>query len=508
MSECNSCGSANLIRGGGNYTTRTGTIKQRFKCADCGKHQSINAEVNEVITPSKQALKSILITSAKNNTDTHRGFYNTLLSYAEKNDCDFYVLPTRHKNLGEEYVPEFDNLIQDRLLQTSLEIPEYKLKIFGNLKLSASLENPLSGLDSMSKGHSLVVGHPQVQLRTLPRIHETYPPILTTTGSISVKSYKDTKPGVKANFNHSYSALVIEFDEVNGNKFVHMRHLNYDEQNDGFYDLDTLYRSNGEVEVLPDAALALVTGDEHAIFADPVIEQTTYLDPNSLVNTLKPAIIVRHDVLDAHSISHHHKQDFIKRYQKRKDGSDSLQKELDITVDYLNRTTSSEVTSFIVQSNHNEHLYRWLNECDPKKEPWNAKLYHKIMFQVLDKIDNGETGVDPFALYCEGLLSKNIRFVGRTERFQLLGIWLGSHGDVGNNGSRGSRQQFSEIPSKSIIGHSHSPGIEKGCYQVGTSSNLRLDYNVGASNWHHCHCVVHNNGKRQLIFITHGKFRK
>lgn len=503
MAECTFCGSSNLKRAGGNYTTKSGDIKQRFKCADCGKHT-----VSSIVpTITHQGMRSILITSAKNGTDTHREFFNTLLSYAKINDCDFYILPTRHKNVGEEYVPDFDNLIEDYLLQTSLEIPDYKLKIFGNLRLSASLENPLSSLDSMSKGSSLVVGHPQVQLRTLPRIHETYPPILTTTGSVSVKAYKDTKPGVKANFNHSYSALVIEFDQDdNGNRFIHMRHLNYDEKLDGFYDIDTFYSSNGDTR--KDTALALITGDEHAIFADPVVEKVTYSNKDSLVNVLQPAIIVRHDVLDAHSVSHHHKQDFIKRYQKHKDGTQSLQSELDITVDYLNRTTPEWANSFIVQSNHNEHLYRWLNEADPKKEPWNAKLYHKLMYQILENIDDGIDNVDPFALYCKDKLKKNIRFVGRTERFELLGIWLGSHGDIGNNGARGSRQQFSEIPSKSIIGHSHSPGIEKGCYQVGTSSKLRLDYNVGASSWHHCHCIVHSNGKRQLIFITNGKYRK
>lgn len=481
-----------------------GTKYIHHKCSACGFYW--NEELGDVIIG--KGLKTLVITSAKNNSDTHRGFYNTLMSYVEKNDCDFYILPTRHKNMDEPFVPDFDNLIEDRILHTLLEIPDYKIRIFGNLRLSASLENPLSGLDPMSKGSSVIVGHPQVQLRTLPRIHEEYPPIITTTGSISVKAYKDTKPGVRANFNHSYSAVVVEFDEIDGNKTVHIRHLNYDEQIDGFYDIDRLYTSDGNVTQPKSAALALVTGDEHALFADKSVEEATYTGKNSLVKTVKPAIIVRHDVLDSYSISHHHKNDFIQRYKKFKTQKNILQDELDITLDYLQRTTPSFAVSFIVQSNHNEHLYRWLNECDPKKEPWNAKLYHELMFKILDSVDADNHDVDPFKLYCEGRTKKNIKFVGRGDRFDLLGIWLGSHGDVGNNGSRGSREQFSILPSKSIIGHSHSPGIEKGCYQVGTSSNLRLEYNTGASSWHHCHCIVHNNGKRQLIFINRGKFRK
>jgi hypothetical protein len=508
MQICRHCGSTNLTKRGGNYTTSKGVDMVRYSCSDCGRSTSTQNTLEPPTVVNSGQLKTMVLTSAKNGTDTHREFFRALQTYVSHNDCDFYVLPTRHKNQGEAYVPEFDNLLEPFILHTSLEIPDYKLKIFGNLKLSASIENPLSGLDPLSKGSTLIVGHPQVQLRTLPRIHEKYPPILTTTGSVSVKSYKDTKPGVKANFNHAYSAVVIEFDEVNDEKFVHIRHLNYDESNDGFYDIDTFYSSDGSVQKQESSCLAIVTGDEHALFADSEVKRVTYTNVDSMVNVLKPVIIVRHDVFDAHSISHHHKQDSIKRYKKYRDDSNSLEAELKTTVDHIISTTPKETSSYIVGSNHNEHLYRWLNECDPKKEPWNAKLYHKLMYMVLDEIDQGAKDYDPFELYCKDAVGDRIRFVKRNDRFEILGIWLGSHGDIGSNGARGSRQQFAILPSKSIIGHSHSPGIEKGCYQVGTSSKLNLDYNVGASSWHHAHCIVHNNGKRQLLFITNGKYRK
>lgn len=506
MQECKSCNSTALKRSGGSYTKADGTRMLRFKCADCGLSQSLSVSEPEELV--KHTHKTLVLTSAKNDTDTHRGFFDALMTYVNHNDCEMYVLPTRHKKQGEPFNPEFDNLLDPFLLQTSLVYPEYNLKIFGGLRLSASLEDPLSGLDPLSKGSTLVIGHPQVQLRTLPRISEEYPPILTTTGSVSVKSYKDTKPGVKADFNHSYSVVVIEFDEVDGKKFVHLRHLNYDESTDGFYDLDTFYSADGKITKVEDAALALVTGDEHAIFADPQVERATYSNKNSIVNTLRPKAIVRHDVLDAYSISHHHKNNFIKKYRKFQEETDSLEHELKITTQYLNNTTPSFAQSFIVQSNHNEHLYRWLNDCDPKKDPRNAKLYHKLMYRVLEEIDAGSKNIDPFILYARDVLSENIKFVERNDKFEISGIWLGSHGDAGTNGARGSRQQFSLLPSKSIIGHSHSPGIEKGCYQVGTSSKLKLEYNVGASSWHHAHCVIYKNGKRQLLFITNGKYRK
>ena len=81
------------------------------------------------------------------------------------------------------------------------------------------------------------------------------------------------------------------------------------------------------------------------------------------------------------------------------------------------------------------------------------------------------------------------------------------HGDRGPNGARGSIKNLRRIGVKSIIGHSHSPGIDEGAYQNGTSTRLRLGYNVGPSSWLNAHTVVYANGKRSLINIIDGKWR-
>jgi len=81
------------------------------------------------------------------------------------------------------------------------------------------------------------------------------------------------------------------------------------------------------------------------------------------------------------------------------------------------------------------------------------------------------------------------------------------HGDKGPNGSRGAIRGFGRIGVRSIIGHSHTPGVMDGVYQVGTSSRLRLEYSSGPSSWMHCHCVIYPNGKRSLIWIIDGEWR-
>lgn len=527
MIQCPHCSSSNYKSNGGKYTLSNGQTKRRFKCKDCGGaftqsddvtyDSSFHKTQEEVENIQKH--KRLIITSAANNTPVHEEFFSALITYKEEHDAELVVIPVRTNKTSAEEVVQFhdesgqelpyDPTILGYLTDNSIEYPQYNLKLLCSLKINSSIENPLAGLDPISMGWNLIVGHPQVQLKTLPRVHEVYPAIMTTTGCVTLKNYKNTKTGTKADFNHSYAAVVIEFDEGN---VLHIRHLNFDEETGCFYDLDRAYYRDGYTEALENAE-AIITGDEHVMFADPQVVDATY-GADGLVETLKPKYIVRHDVLDSYTFSHHHKKDSFLQYHKYSWGQNKLTEELNQAIEFLNETTPEYSKSVIIQSNHNEHIVRWLNECDPKVELWNAKLYHYLMWEMLEEIDSTGETPDPFELYCKNserflgdTLNENISFLGRNEEFKLHNVMLGSHGDIGNNGVRGSRKQFSILPTKSVIGHSHSPGIEKGCYQVGTSSNLRLGYNVGASSWHHAHCVIYPNGKRQLIFINYGKFR-
>jgi hypothetical protein len=397
-----------------------------------------------------------------------------------------------------DFNPKFDDSIHQYMCKESLTLENYNIKILAELHLSSSLENPLAGVDAISKGYNMIIGHPQVQLKTLPRVHETYSPIVTTTGTISSKSYTNSKPGTKASFNHSFGAVLLDLGDE-----VFIRHLNFCDVTKSFYDLGVKY--SAEEFNTPYAISALVTGDEHAIFADAGVKTATYTGVHSMVHKMQPNYIVRHDIFDAHTISHHHEKDKFVKYQKFMTGNNKVEDELMLTINYIKDTTPDYSQTIIVQSNHNEHLYRWLNECDPVTQPWNAKIYHELMYMMLDAVEHG-VKADPFKLYSQGMLP-NCVFVDRNDDCSIHDIQLSMHGDVGSNGARGSRKGFTLLPIKSIIGHSHSPGIDKGVYQVGTSSLLRLEYNKGASSWDHAHVIVNPNGKRQLIFIRNGKYQ-
>jgi len=123
--------------------------------------------------------------------------------------------------------------------------------------------------------------------------------------------------------------------------------------------------------------------------------------------------------------------------------------------------------------------------------------------------ETGAQTIDPFTYWAKKMMCSAGRttFLERDQGFMINGIDVGQHGDVGPNGARGNRRSFTKIGVKSIIGHSHSPGIEDGVYQTGTNSLLALEYARGPSSWLHTDCIIYGNGKRTLINIIDGKWR-
>lgn len=517
--KCINCESSNLKNLGMRFT---GKEKGKgYECKDCGnsfiipisEEEEGEMEVNLTYVREESYLDEIknsnriVVVSVMNNSEVDNIFFNSLVKYCKERKAKLIAIPLRYRNPSLIDVLEghedtwYDSKIIPYLVENNLTIWG-NLRILGALKTQATVENPLSGVDGLSKGNSVIIGHPQVALRTLPRNSAKYPAIAMTTGALTLKNYSDTKAGYKASFNHSMSALLVEYD---GEDYF-PRHLNFN--GTGFYDLDRYYDENGG-RIHKERILGLVTGDEHAMFACPEVKEATYGKKDSICSVLNPHNIVRHDVLDFFSGSHHHRNNVFLKFAKFHSGTDSIEDELKLTIEYVNSTTPKDTTNIMVASNHNEHLYRWLNEADPKYDPKNALLYHKLMYLMLErtKMENNKFHCpEPFELYAKEFMPSTI-FLSRDETYKIGEVDISNHGDKGISGSRGSSKQYSNIPQKTITAHTHMPVIDKGNYTVGTSSNLRLEYNSGLSCWDSSHVIVQPDSKRQMIFIRNGKWR-
>lgn len=479
---------------------------QRYKCNSCSKWFS-NSIQEEFIPKAKTAfIKRFVITACQNNASVNKLFLKSLEHYCRYNDAELLIVPIVYRpDDHEEVVFNIPKDTIHTLVRHKMKIHD-EVFVMGSFNFIPTAVNPLQGLESLSKGDTLIVPSPQLRMKSMAVSAHRHPAILHTTGAISNPEYTNTKVGEKALFNHSYSAVLIEVDVDND---FHIRVLNSDETG-SFVDIGNVYTPEMEYVVF-ESPIALVTGDEHGVMADPVVERVTYHTPNSITRELRPTFVVRHDVLDASSISHHTRKDNIKNIGKYIFGTNKIEEELEKTVEYIKRTTDhNNFINVIVQSNHNSHLTRWFSEINIKEEPWNAKFYHKYMSKIIESMEKTDIGfdhIDPFEQYCKDVGLDKTEFLSRDTSFMVADVELGTHSDVGVNGTKGSINQFANLPAKYVIGHSHSPGIVFGAYQVGTSSYKKLDYTSGLSSWMHTHCLVYANGKRQLINIINGKWK-
>lgn len=461
--------------------------------------------------------KRYVITSAQNATPVHVPFFSAIQTYCEHNDARLIVIPYRYKNptsiwndnnKDQEY---WASELHEFLTEEELRLSN-NLRVMGNIKIQPTATQPLSGFDGYTGTDSAVFAHPKIQLKTVPTPSQLLPKILTTTGTITVPNYTDSKAGWKSDFHHSLAALIVEIDD---DGLAHIRHIHADDETGAFYDITKYYTAT---EVTDGHRIsALVTGDTHAEFIDAKVKAATYTSPDSLMKVLNPEIRILHDVEDFYSRNHHHRGNDIIAVGKHFFGRNNVEKSLQITADFIDETTVPDTINIIVKSNHDEAFDRWLREADPKFDPENAKFYYYMKYHQLANIKPSETGfstIDAFEFWCHnpdqepGLASKDhTRFLKRDESFVVSGIELGFHGDMGPNGSRGSIRNFANIGPKTVIGHSHTPGIHEGCYQVGVSARLDMSYVSGPSSWMHTHCIIYPDGSRTLVNILNGKWR-
>jgi hypothetical protein len=369
----------------------------------------------------------------------------------------------------------------------------------------------LSGLDSITGLDSAIFGHPSVELKTVPTPANDLPKILSTTGSITIPNYTASKLGHRGAFNHSLSAVVVETD---GDLF-YIRHIHGASDSGHFYDLDKLYTPTSVKS--GQRAEALICGDIHAEFHCPEVERATYTDENSIMNVFNPKNWVIHDLEDFYARNHHHANNDVIAFAKHHYGRNNVEQGLQTSADFIDNHSREGMTNIIVKSNHDEALDRWLIEANPKQDPENAILYHYLKYWQYKSIVPTEVGFnsfDPFEFWCNnpesltGLRSKDHTiFLKRDQSHVIKDIEVGFHGDKGPNGSRGSIKSFSKIGPKVVIGHSHSPGIFQGAYQVGVSARKNLSYVSGPSSWLQTHCIIYPNGSRTLINVVNGEWK-
>jgi hypothetical protein len=445
-----------------------------------------------------------LVTAAQNATPVHKGFWASLKRAAEHLSAEILVPTIRYKNPTSRWSASQANeeVWADELrpyLYNQRVALHKNLVLVGDVKVQPTASSPLTGFDAITHGESAILAHTKLQLKTVPTPQHSLPKILTTTGACTVPNYTDSKAGALGRFHHTLGATLVE---TRGKRF-HLRQLNA-ERDGAFQDLSTVYGPEGILEDVPIAGLVL--GDTHVDSLDPKVDRATF-GMDSVDAVMRPQQIVFHDLLDAYACNPHHRGNPFNSYAKHKAGRNDVQAEVVRAVNYAWARAGKR--GVVVSSNHDDMLRRWIVSDDWKSDPVNMPFYLETARRMLEHTKFTPSGMScpsPFALWAEQY-APNLRVLGGDESFRIAGIECGMHGDRGPNGARGSRMNLRRIGVKSVVGHSHSPGIEEGCYQTGTSTHLRLEYNSGASSWLQAHVAIYLSGKRTLLNIIDGEWR-
>lgn len=457
-----------------------------------------------------RGVQRYVITAAQNATPINQPFFESLKSYCRHNGAELIVIPYRYKNptsMWSEKAMDDDwwaSGLAPYLLDRRVTLNRH-LVLLADIKTQPTASEPLSGFETVTAGLSAIIGHPKVQLKTVPTPQSRMAKILVTTGAVTKRNYIPSKAGKKAEHHHTFGACAVE---ISAGKFF-IRQINA-VRDGSFIDLDTKY--DGAKITRAGRALALAMGDSHKEFIDAGVVKATF-GKGGIIEALKPKALIWHDAHDFYSRNHHHRGEVFINLVKHRERRDNVAHWLRDTFKFVDDVAGRDIHNYFVPSNHPDAIARWIKETDPRTDPENCVFWaetFKAMAEGSKWTYAGAVTIDPFAYWGRKWLKPTTKatFLERGESLTIADIEFGYHADKGVGGKPGTIKMFARLGVKTVTGHGHSPAIYEGHHRLGTSSILDMEYVRGTpSSWLHAHDVLYENGKRSLLFIIDGDWR-
>lgn len=449
---------------------------------------SLSSQFIEAKEKTLKNKKRYIISSAQNGSSVNEEFLNNIKAYAKFIDAEIGIIATRYRNptsIWKETGDVWDHKVHEFLTAKRQKLHKY-VALIADLKIQATSPNPTNGIELIEGEASCIIGSPRVEMRSVAVLPSQKQKFLYSTGSVTVPNFTDSVAGGKAAEHHTFGFLVVE---IENDEVAHIRNVSADSSG-SFNDL--IFRVHKGVITQEDTE-CLVWGDCH--FAKESKKVTSAF--RSLCFDLGVSVSVLHDVWDSESINTHNLKNPIIKYQLMKEGRDNLKAELANMTKNLEWFENNMDETIVVASNHDDMLDRAMVLSDWRDNLNNAEIFLK--FLKLSLSGKAKEGLIP---YCINKKFKKVRALGLNDSYILNGVELALHGHKGPNGRRGDITGFSKLNFKTIIGHSHSPSIRWGCYQVGVSCKLDHEYNKGLSGWAYAGVTLNKHGKRQMIILN------
>jgi len=472
--------------------------------------------------PEEGEVKRYLFTSAQNNTKVHKAFFDNLEAFAEFHDAEIHVARITYVKSGlgakgdKATIDEapsgkkqpmwWDERIDPYLSDNKFQVAP-GLIWCGEWNILPTAVRPLSQLESHNGSQSGIYPHSKRAIESVATNHVGYTKFNYTTGTVTMRNYIQRKAGLKSELFHCYGALLVEVDS-NGNWYC--REINATDDG-SFYDLD-MFVKDGKYS-FGHRVEAITWGDIHVAEIDLPTVQLCWGD-GGMAHTLRPKYQFLHDVLDFRCKSHHEIKNPHMMFKRHTQGWVNVEEEVRLTAEFVNRVYNCKDDSqiIIVDSNHHNHLGRWLREQEGLKDPTNAIFWLELNAKILREMQIEKEPIilkEAFKLVGFDFLDiHRVKFLGEDESFVICGdIEGGMHGDIGPNGARGSPAAFAKMGKKANTGHTHKAQVIDGVYVCGTTGKLNPDWTSGPSSWSHTETVTYQNGMRTLVTLFNGKWR-
>lgn len=466
--------------------------------------------------PSDGRTARYICTGAVNNTDVHPALWANLTALSEHFRAEILVRRIAY-NLnayrqhadtelsGPDGAPAevyYDAAVLPYICDERVELAP-GLHWAGDAPVTATAVSPLSGYDTFTGDASAIFAATKIEMRSIATMRGQHAKLLYTTGVVTQRNYTETKTGQKADWHHSYAALLVEVDD-DGDWFVW--HLIADE--DGTVNLPGLIVRNGSVRPAQNVAAA-TPGDIHARTLDEAVRKVMFGE-GGLIDRVRPAELHAHDLHDHESRSHHDTRDPFRRFQLQRAGRDDVAAEIEADAAFLREASRPWMRIVVVGSNHDDHLRRWLCEADWRADPVNARFYLQAADRMLEATETGDRDFHLLEWACKRFGAPgDVVFLRPDQSWTVYGVECGLHGDQGPNGSRGSVRALSKIGAKVNVGHSHSAGIIDGAWQAGLTGgalDVTMDYARGPSSWSRTMILTYVGGKRSMLTMRGLKF--
>jgi hypothetical protein len=390
------------------------------------------------------------------------------------------------------------------------------LKLNKNIKISGMIEPP-QNMDIpntrdrfVQKDQSVIMAHTKQRLRCVPTSNHSFPKLIMTTGSCTHPNYNIDRGKAIGNrradialMDHQYGAVIVEI--INENNY-NVRHI--PSQKDGKF-VDMGIKFDGSKKPQKIGVEALVLGDLHVGETDEITMKANY----EMIDFFKPKRLFIHDLVNSKSINPHEEDDCISKAIRARDGELSLEEELKECRDYLVEfgKVMGRGKIFVVPSNHDNFIYRYLAKGDFPRDSENVKIATRLFEKTIECADPAEAAnvAVEEGIKMMGNIPKNIQFLKLEDDLKVWGWQLANHGHLGYSGGKGSVRALELCYGKSITGHTHSPERIRDIVVVGTSSRLDLAYTKGqGSKWMAANAILYDGGLVQLLPIINGKWKK